>query len=93
MPMLRRTSRKPAGESFIDPARPPAPRRASGRSSRFIHRTSVDFPAPDNPMMPNISPSCTGQVDVIQCCQCPVLRVEGLIRFRSSIMKYSFLRE
>lgn len=28
-----------------------------GGSSMFIQRTSVDFPAPDCPMMPQISPS------------------------------------
>ena len=28
-----------------------------GRSSRFMHRTKVDFPAPDRPMMPKISPA------------------------------------
>ena len=27
-----------------------------GRSSRFMHRTRVDLPAPDRPMMPKISP-------------------------------------
>ena len=31
----------------------------SGRSSRLMHRTSVDFPAPEKPMMPKISPSAT----------------------------------
>ena len=28
-----------------------------GRSSKLMQRTSVDFPAPDSPMMPKISPS------------------------------------
>ena len=28
-----------------------------GRSSRFMHRTRVDLPAPDRPMMPKISPA------------------------------------
>ena len=32
-----------------------------GRSRRLIHRTSVDFPAPENPMIPNISPLVNGQ--------------------------------
>ena len=32
---------------------------AVGRSSRFIHRTRADFPAPDRPMMPKISPAST----------------------------------
>ena len=29
---------------------------SEGRSSRLIHRTRVDLPAPDRPMMPKISP-------------------------------------
>ena len=28
-----------------------------GRSSRFMHRTRVDLPAPERPMMPKISPA------------------------------------
>ena len=30
-----------------------------GRSSRLMQRTSVDFPAPEKPMTPKISPSLT----------------------------------
>ena len=33
-----------------------------GVSSRLMHRTRVDFPAPDRPMMPKISPFSTSRL-------------------------------
>ena len=43
---------------------------AVGRSKRFIQRTSVDFPAPENPMIPNISPFSTESVTSRTACTC-----------------------
>ena len=57
MLMDRRFCRSWAGDMAIrsSPSMRTSPR--VGRSSRLMHRTRVDLPAPDMPTMPNTSPS------------------------------------
>ena len=56
MVIFRRWSRSSFSERAVMsfPSTKTAPE--VGRSSRFMHRTRVDFPAPERPMIPKISP-------------------------------------
>ena len=45
-----------AGDMAVSSSSPIKTFPEVGRSSKLIHRTNVDLPAPEKPMMPNISP-------------------------------------
>jgi hypothetical protein len=59
MPMPRRAARSPVSSSASMSCPSTEMPPASGRSSRFTVRISVDFPAPERPTMPKISPART----------------------------------
>ena len=56
MPIFLRAARRSLAESAVKscPATKTLPEL--GRSKRLMHRTSVDLPAPEKPMIPKISP-------------------------------------
>ena len=57
MPMLCRARLSSLVESLVISFPSTITEPDVGRSSRFMHRTRVDLPAPDMPTMPNTSPS------------------------------------
>ncbi len=57
MPIFLRNSLSSFSGSFVRSVPSMRTSPLSGRSSRFMHLTRVDFPAPENPMMPETSPS------------------------------------
>ena len=56
-----------------------------GFSSRFMHRTSVLFPAPDMPIIPYMSPSFMVSVTFLSASTSPVPESKVLLTFFSSI--------
>ena len=56
MPMFRRAARSSFGFKRVRSAPATVTLPLSGRSSRFMHLTSVLFPAPERPIIPKISP-------------------------------------
>ena len=57
MPIFRRASRSSLGERAVISLPSTTTVPLVGRSSRLMHRTRVDLPAPEKPIMPKISPS------------------------------------
>ena len=57
MLMDRRACRSWAGDSSMRFCPSTSTSPSVGRSSRLMHRTRVDLPAPDMPTMPKMSPS------------------------------------
>ena len=65
MPMRRRTaSMSQSGSVMSMPSTRTTP--DVGSSRRFTHRSSVDLPDPDGPMMHTTSPSAHREVDALQ---------------------------
>ena len=62
MPMLCRARLSSLVESLVISFPSTITEPDVGRSSRFMHRTRVDLPAPDRPMMPKISPGWTARL-------------------------------
>ena len=56
MPIFLRACRSSLAESAVISFPSTVTEPEVGRSSRLMHRTSVDLPAPEKPMMPKISP-------------------------------------
>ena len=52
-----------------------------GRSSRLMQRTSVDFPAPERPMMPKVSPSSIVREMSCTAWICPSPSPKSLVTF------------
>ena len=63
----------------------------SGLSKRFIHLTSVDFPAPEKPIMPNISPFSITKDTSFTACTVFVPALKFFVTFFSSIIVSLFL--
>ena len=80
MPMLRRTSRKPAGEKLYQ-ILPVHQHFAVRRSFQQVHTSHQrGLSCAGQPDDAEYLAVLHRQVDVIQCCQRPVLRVEGFIQ-------------
>ena len=73
IPIFLRTSRSRFSSSFVSSVPSTVTVPSVGRSNRLMHRTSVDFPAPENPMIPKSYP--------VQYSNLPPLR-HGLLRCR-----------
>jgi len=67
-----------------------------GFSSRLMHRTSVLFPAPDRPIMPNISPSSTDRLMLSRATTASSPSPKVLLRFSICMIGFfiscSFIR-
>ena len=78
MPMFRRASRSALPLSAVISLPSTITRPLVGVSSRFTQRTSVLLPAPERPMIPNISPLLYAERDVVQRVDGTLALAEGL---------------
>ena len=86
MPIFWRASRSPFLSSAVSSWPDTKTRPLSGRSSRFISRSSVDLPAPLRPMSPSASPRATvSDTSRTASKRSPPFREKDLLSFSSRI--------